>query len=150
MNPTQKRILFLCTGNAARSQMAEAFLRKFANDYFEVYSAGLEPKGINPLTIQVLEEKGLDLSQHASKSVQEYLGKVHFHKLITVCDDAEKNCPTVWPGVNERMHWSFEDPAAFEGAEEEKIKKFRVIRDQIEQKILEWLRSENVQSPESK
>lgn len=133
------RVLFLCTGNSARSQMAEAFLRKYAGDRFEVHSAGLEPKGINPYTIRVMEEVGIDLSGHRSKGVNEYLGKVLFHYLITVCDDADKNCPTTWPGVNQRLHWSFEDPAAFEGTEEEKLAKFREIRDKIEARILEWL-----------
>lgn len=142
--PTKKRILFLCTGNSARSQMAEAFLRNYAPDHFEVYSAGLEPKGMHPITVQVLEERGFDLSLHESKSVALYLGKIHFHLLITVCDDAEKNCPTIWPGVNERLHWGFEDPAAFVGSEIDKLDKFRSIRDQIEQKILAWLKLENI------
>lgn len=133
------RLLFLCTGNSARSQMAEAFLRKYAGDRFEVHSAGLEPKGIHPYTIRVMEEVGIDLSGHRSKGVNEYLGKVLFQYLITVCDDADKNCPTTWPGVNQRLHWSFEDPAAFEGTEEEKLAKFREIRDKIEARILEWL-----------
>src|SRR5664280_2052023 len=94
------RVLFLCTGNSARSQMAEAFLRKYAGDRFEVHSAGLEPKDLNPLTVRVMEEAGFDMSGHRSKGIGEYLGKVLFQYLITVCDDAEKNCPTVWPGVN--------------------------------------------------
>lgn len=133
------RVLFLCTGNSARSQMAEAFLRKYAGDRFEVHSAGLEPKGLNPLTVHVMEEVGIDMSSHRSKGAEEYLGKVLFQYLITVCDDADKNCPTVWPGVNQRMHWSFEDPAAFEGSEEEKLEKFRQVRDLIEARIREWI-----------
>ena len=134
MNPKQ-RVLFLCTGNSARSQMAEAFLRRYGSDQFDAYSAGLEPKGINPLTIQVMEEIGYDLSGQRSKGVREFLGSVFIHQLITVCDNAEKNCPSTWPGVVRKMHWSFEDPAAFEGSEEEKLAKFREIRDQIEQKV---------------
>ena len=94
-------------------QMAEAFLQKYGSDRFEAYSAGLEPKEINPLTIQVMKEIGVDISNHRSKGVGEYLAKVNFQYLITLCDDAEKNCPTVWPGVNQRLHWSFEDPAAY-------------------------------------
>ncbi len=129
------RILFLCTGNSARSQMAEAFLRNFAGDRFEAHSAGLEPKEINPLTIQVMQEKGIDISHHTTKGIDAYLGKVHFQTLITVCDDAEKNCPTVWPGVNTRLHWSFEDPAAFQGSDSERLAKFRQIRDLIENKV---------------
>jgi len=136
------RILFLCTGNSARSQMAEAFLRKYADDRFEAHSAGLEPKGMNPLTVQVMKEVGLDVSSQRSKGINEYLGKVLFQYLITVCDDAEKNCPTVWPGVNTRLHWSFEDPAKFEGSDEQKLAKFRQVRDLIEQKIIAWLESQ--------
>lgn len=133
------KVLFLCTGNSARSQMAEAFLRKYAGDYFDVYSAGLEPKGINPYTIQVMQELGFDLSTQSSKHVREYLGKVNFSYLITVCDDAEKNCPTIFPGVSHRLHWSFEDPAAFQGSEEAKLNKFREVRDQIDRRIKMWL-----------
>jgi arsenate reductase len=138
MNQKQ-RVLFLCTGNSARSQMAEAFLRRYGGDQFEAYSAGLEPKGINPLTIQVMQEIGYDLLGQRSKGVKEFLGSVFIHQLITVCDNAEKNCPTVWPGIIKKMHWSFEDPAAFEGNAEEKLAKFREIRNQIEQKVQEWV-----------
>ena len=135
----KKRVIFLCTGNSARSQMAEAFLRKYGSDRFEAYSAGLEPKGINPLTIQVMNEIGLDISGQWSKGVGEYLGKGNFHYLITLCDDAEKNCPTVWPGVNQRLHWSFEDPSAVTGSDAEKLAKFREVRDLIETRIQDWL-----------
>jgi arsenate reductase len=138
------RVLFLCTGNSARSQMAEAFLRKYAGDRFEAHSAGLEPKNIHPLAIQVMQEKGIDISNQASKGVDTYLGKALFQYLVTVCDDAEKNCPTVWPGVNQRMHWSFEDPAAFEGTDEKKLAKFREIRDRIEQRLKAWLEEQGV------
>jgi arsenate reductase len=133
-----QKVLFLCTGNSARSQMAEAMLRKYGGDRFEAYSAGLKPKGINPLTIKVMNEKGYDLSGQHSKGVGEYLGKVLVQTLITLCDDAEENCPTVWPGVSTRLHWAFEDPAAFEGTEEQKLAKFREVRDQIEQKVREY------------
>ena len=94
------RVLFLCTGNSARSQMAEAFLRGYAGDRFEVHSPGLSPQGINPLTIQAMQEKGYDLSLHESKGVQEYLGKVLLQYVITVCAEADRNCPRVWPGVS--------------------------------------------------
>lgn len=133
-----QRVLFLCTGNSARSQMAEAFLRKYG-DEFEAHSAGLEPKGLNPLTVQVMQEVGLDVSGQKSKGVGEYLGKVLFQYLITVCDDADKNCPTTWPGISKREHWSFEDPAAFEGTDDAKLAKFREVRDQIEKRIQEWV-----------
>jgi len=133
------RVLFLCTGNSARSQMAEAFLRAYGGDAFEAYSAGLEPKEINPFTIQVMNEIGFDLSGQYSKGVGQFLGKVLFQYLITVCDQADKNCPVVWPGVSRRMHWSFEDPAAVEGPDEVKLAKFREVRDQISRKLQEWL-----------
>jgi len=136
---SQTRVLFLCTGNSARSQMAEAFLRKFAGDRFEAHSAGLEPKPLHPLTIKVMEEAGVDMSGHKSKGFETYLGKMVFQNLITVCDDADKNCPTTWPGVNNRLHWHFEDPAAFTGTEEEKLAKFRQVRDQIDEKVKTWL-----------
>lgn len=136
---TKQRILFLCTGNSARSQMAEAFLRRYGVDKFEAYSAGLEPKGINPLTIKVMQEIGIDLSGQRSKGVREFLGSIFIHQLITVCDNAEKNCPTTWPGVVKKIHWSFEDPAACEGSDDEKLAKFREVRDQIEQKVRGWI-----------
>lgn len=135
----KQRVLFLCTGNSARSQMAEAFLRTYASDRFEAHSAGLEPKGLNPFTIKVMEEVGIDISGQISKGVETYLGKDLFQYLVTVCDDADKNCPTVWPGVNQRKHWSFQDPAAVEGTDEEKLSKFREVRDLIEAKVKAWL-----------
>ena len=138
------RILFLCTGNSARSQMAEAFLQKYAGEHFEAHSAGLKPSGVNPFTVRALQEVGIDISENTSKGIETYLGKTLFQYLITVCDDADKNCPTIWPGVNQRMHWSFEDPAAFEGTDAEKLAKFREIRDQIEERIKVWLEEQNL------
>ncbi len=144
MNPKQ-RVLFLCTGNSARSQMAEAFLRHYAGDTFEAHSAGLEPRGIHPLTLIVMEEIEIPMGGQTSKGVDTYLGKTLFQYLITVCDRAEQNCPTLWPGVNQRLHWSFEDPAAFEGSDADKLAKFRQVRDQIEQKIRDWINQQTVQ-----
>ena len=135
----KQRVLFLCTGNSARSQIAEAFLRKYGGERYEAHSAGLEPKGLNPFTVKVMHEIGIDVSGQTSKGVDTYLGKTLFQYLVTVCDDADKNCPTVWPGVSNRMHWSFQDPAAAEGTEEEKLAKFREVRDLIEVKIKGWL-----------
>jgi arsenate reductase len=132
------RVLFLCTGNSARSQMTEALLRKHAGDRFEVHSAGLDPTPINPFTIKVLEEIGVDTSQHVSKPLSTYLGNTHFSYLITVCSNAEERCP-MFPGMGMRMHWPFEDPAAFEGSDEAKTAKFREIRNLIEERILDWL-----------
>jgi arsenate reductase (thioredoxin) len=136
---SQSRVLFLCTGNSARSQMAEGFLRKYAGDRFEAHSAGLEPKGLHPLTVRVMEEAGVDISGQTSKGFDTYLGKMLFQYLVTVCNEAEKNCPAVWPGVSYRLHWYFEDPAAFTGTDEEKLAKFRQVRDQIEKKIKAWI-----------
>jgi arsenate reductase len=136
MNKT--KVLFLCTGNSARSQMAEAFLRKYAGDRFEVYSAGLEPKGINPYTERVMREIGVDISGQYSKNVSEYIGKIHFGYLITVCADAEEKCP-IFPGVGQRLHWAFEDPAAFVGSAEETLQRFREVRNQIDRRVRTWL-----------
>jgi arsenate reductase (thioredoxin) len=133
------KVLFLCSGNTARSQMAEAFLRRYAGDHFEVHSAGLEPGTINPFTVRVMEEIGFDLSPQRSKDVTEYLGKMHFGYLVTVCARAEEQCPTVFPGVGKRLHWAFDDPAAFDGPDEAKLHEFRRVRDQIDRRIQDWL-----------
>lgn len=134
----KSKVLFLCTGNSARSQMAEGLLRLQGNGYFEVFSAGLEPRGIHPLTIQVMNELGYDMRDHRSKSMDEFIGRQDFDYLITVCSKADEKCP-VFPGMGTKLHWEFEDPAAFQGSDEEKLKKFRHIRDQIDLRILEWL-----------
>jgi arsenate reductase (thioredoxin) len=136
----QANVLFLCTGNSARSQMAEAFLRKYAGERFYVYSAGLNPAGINPLTIKVMNEVGIDMSGHTSQSVKEYMGKMPFRYVVTVCDAADAQCPTPLWQLGTKLHWSFEDPAAAQGTEEQKLAKFRQIRDQIEQRIIQWLK----------
>lgn len=134
----KERVLFLCTGNSARSQMAEALLRKMAGDRFEVHSAGLDPSVIHPMTIQVLQEIGIDASGQYAKPLTTYLGKVHFSYLITVCSKAEQRCP-IFPGIGQRLHWPFDDPAAFEGSEHDKLEFFRQVRDQIEIRIRQWL-----------
>ena len=135
----KQSVLFLCTDNSARSQMAEAFLRKYAGDIFDVHSAGLEPNGVNPLTLQVMNEVGINISHQPSKSLELYFGKTFFHYVITVCDDADRNCPRAWLGVHARMHWSFEDPANFVGTEGQRLAKFREIRNLIERKVRGWL-----------
>lgn len=132
------RVLFLCTANSARSQMAEAYLKMYAGDRFEVHSAGLVPTDIHPLTRKVLEEVGIDLGDQYSKGLGQYLGKVHFGYLITVCARAEEQCP-IFPGVSVRLHWPFEDPAAFGGSDEETLEKFRQVRDHIAERIRAWL-----------
>ena len=132
------KVLFLCTGNSARSQMAEAFLRKYASNRYEAFSAGLEPGEIHPLTLQVMEEVSIEMSGQYSKGLDTYSGKVNFAYLITVCDNADQRCP-VFPGMGTRLHWSFEDPAAFQGSPEDKLAKFRQVRDQIETQVKHWL-----------
>jgi arsenate reductase (thioredoxin) len=138
-------VLFLCTGNSARSQMAEAFLRKYAGDRFEVFSAGLKPSTINPFTIRVMEEIDFDMAGHHAKSVRDFLGWSNFATIITVCAKAEENCPSTFPGKPSKLAWAFEDPAAFEGSDEAKLEKFRVVRNHIDAKIQDWIREE--QSP---
>jgi arsenate reductase len=137
----KERVLFLCTGNSCRSQMAEAFLRHYGGERFDVYSAGLKPGAINPYTYRVMAEIGYDLAGQFSKGVDFYLGKVHFHHVITVCDDADRNCPVIWMRENNRLHWSFEDPASFEGTDAEKLEKFREVREKIEKEVRDWVSS---------
>jgi len=134
------KVLFLCTHNAARSQMAEAFLKKLAGDRFEVFSAGYEPKEIDPQAQKVMAEAGLDLSEQRSKSVKEFMGKMTVDYLIIVCEKTEEICPITFPGFRYRMYWPFEDPVALVGSEEAKLAKFREVRDQIAARIGLWLR----------
>jgi len=126
MNPIQ--VLFLCTGNSARSIIGASLLRQTGGDAFAVFSAGTRPKGINPYTVRVLEPLGIDLSTEGSKNVSEYLGD-QFDYVITVCDSAAEECP-VFPGAPERIHWSFVDPAAVKGTDDEKLRAFqRTVRE---------------------
>ena len=143
---SKPKVIFLCTGNSARSQMAEALLRSHAGDRFDVYSAGLEPKGlILPEVLEVMKEIGLDMQGQTSKSVKEYLGKVVFAHTITVCGDAEENCPAVFLNMGKHEHWPFDDPAKFEGSDAERFERTRAVRDQIEQRVQEWLDRQPVQ-----
>ncbi len=123
------RILVLCTGNSARSQMAEGLFRHCVGDRYEVFSAGTKPTSVRPEAIEVMREIGIDISKHRSKSVEEFVGQ-EFTYVITVCDNAKESCP-VFPGKTQRIHWSFADPAAAQGSEEERKAVFRQIRDQI-------------------
>jgi arsenate reductase len=131
------RILFLCTHNSARSQMAEALTRHYGGDKVEVYSAGTEPGRVHPLAARVMAESGIDISEARSKSLNEFLGEI-FDYVITVCDRANETCP-VFPGDPERIHWSFEDPSAVEGTEGERLKAFRDIRNLLNMRIQNWL-----------
>jgi arsenate reductase len=132
-------VLFLCTGNSARSQMAEALLRARGGDLFVPFSAGLEPKGMNPFTVKAMDEIGVSTEGQYSKGVMTYLGRQFFTYMVTVCADAEEKCPSVWPGVQHRLHWKFDDPAAFEGSDEDKLNEFRRVRDEIDAKVSAWV-----------
>ncbi|MBD3414955.1 MAG: arsenate reductase ArsC [Candidatus Aminicenantes bacterium] len=140
MNARRKRVLFVCVHNSARSQMAEAFLNHMGQNDFEAHSAGLKPTGLNSLVIKAMKEAGIDISKNKSKSVFELYKKGElFSYVITVCDDsAAQHCP-LFPGVNKKMHWNFEDPALFTGTHEEIMKKVRKLRDQIRYRIEEFI-----------
>jgi arsenate reductase len=125
----KKRILFLCTHNSARSQMAEGLLRKQAGDRFEVSSAGTEATRVHPLAIAAMRDLGIDISRHRSKTLNEYAGD-HFDYVITVCDKANESGP-VFPADTERIHWSFEDPSQVTGSDEQRKHVFRKVRDEI-------------------
>jgi arsenate reductase len=133
----RKRLLFLCTGNSARSQMAEGLLRHEAGDRFEVFSAGTRPSLVRPEAIAVMNEIGIDISGHRSKSIDEFTGQ-ELDTVVTVCDHANESCP-VFPGKTQRLHWPFEDPAAVEGTEDERKAAFRKIRDRIHGRIMVFL-----------
>jgi len=128
-----ERILVLCTGNSARSQMAEGLLRSALGGRFEIHSAGSKPGHVRPEAIAVMRELGIDISGHRSKHLDEFRG-TEFRYVITVCDHAAETCP-VFPGIAERIHWSFEDPAAVQGDEAERLAAFRRIRDQIATRV---------------
>ena len=134
------RVLFLCTQNSARSQMAEGLLRRLAGDRFEVHSAGTEATHVRPLAARAMAEIGVDVSEQESKTLERYLGE-SFEYVITVCDAANEACP-VFPGAKNRLHWSFEDPAQANGTEEERLEVFRKVRDEIRERIERELLSE--------
>jgi arsenate reductase (thioredoxin) len=123
------RVLFVCTGNSARSQMAEALLRRLGGPAFEVFSAGTEPKGVNPLTVRVLSEANIDISGARSKSTGEFLGEP-FDYVVTVCDRARETCP-YFPGAGRTLHWSFDDPAEATGPEGQRLAVFRRVMGEI-------------------
>ena len=127
------RVLILCTGNSARSQMAEGLLRHDAGDTYEVFSAGTKPTLVRPEAIQVMREVGIDISGHRSKSVDEFEGQ-NFEYVITVCDNAKESCP-IFPAKTKRIHWSVEDPAAVQGSEEERLAAFRLARDELRARL---------------
>lgn len=133
----KKRVLILCTGNSARSQMAEGLLRHFGGDKFEVESAGVVSSFVRPQAIEAMKEIGIDISGHRSKSVDEFTGR-EFDFVITVCDNANENCP-VFPGKTERIHWSFDDPAEAKGDDKRQLNVFRRVRDEIRERLQSFI-----------
>jgi arsenate reductase len=131
------RVLVVCYGNSARSLMAEALIRRKGGSAFEVHSAGIEPRGVHPLTLRVLAEVEIDASWARSKSVTEFLGQ-RFDYVITVCDDARQVCP-VFPGVQESLHWGYEDPAKAEGTDEERLAVFRSVLLQLAERVNQFV-----------
>ena len=136
-NEGRKRVLILCTGNSARSQMAEGLLREIGGDAFEVFSAGVAPSHVRPLAIEAMKEIGIDISRHRSKSLDEFLGQ-EFAYVITVCDNANERCP-VFPGAVKLIHWSIEDPAAAAGDDDAQLEVFRRVRQELERRLSEFV-----------
>jgi arsenate reductase len=134
---SRAKVLFLCTGNSARSQMAEGYLRHVAGDEFEALSAGIEPKGLNPLAVEAMKEIGIDIARQTSKDVREFLGQA-IPYVVTVCDNAKARCP-IFPRTYKFLHWSLEDPAEAKGSHDERLAVFRRVRDEIAQKIQQEL-----------
>jgi arsenate reductase len=130
--PDKPMILVLCTGNSARSQMAEALLRKYRAEQFTAASAGTEPKPhVHPLAVRVMDEIGIDISNQRPKDIKQFLGKAPVRHVLIVCDNANQSCPRVWPGAFSRTFMPFDDPAAAQGSEAEKLAVFRRVRDEI-------------------
>jgi arsenate reductase (thioredoxin) len=137
----KNKVLFLCIHNSARSQMAEAFLKKYGDDKFDVESAGLEPGKLNPLAIDAMKEEGIDISKNPTNDVFEFFkeGKI-FHYVITVCDpEASESCP-VFPGMMKKINWGFADPSKFEGSYDEKLERTRSVRDQIKEAVIQFVK----------
>jgi arsenate reductase len=134
------RVLFICVHNSARSQMAEAFLKKFAGERFEAESAGLEPGVLNPLVVKAMSEIGIDISAKTTRSAFDLLRQGKWYGwVITVCDESQAATCPIFPGAGQRLHWSFPDPAAFKGSEEEKLEQVRKLRNCIAEKVKGWL-----------
>src|SRR5689334_4705554 len=135
----KQQVLILCTANSARSQMAEGLLRNLAGDRFDIFSAGAKPSTVNPLAIKAMDERGIEIRSHRSKHLNEFLQQP-FDYVITVCDTAAESCP-IFPGPAKRIHWSFPDPAAVEGSQEQRLASFRTVRNAIEAQFTSWLPS---------
>ncbi len=130
---SKAKVLFLCTGNSARSQMAEGYLRHAAGGEFEALSAGVETKGLNPIAVEAMREIGIDISRQTSKNVEQFLGQ-EIAYVVTVCDNARQRCP-IFPGTHKSLHWSLADPAEATGSHEEKLAVFQRVRDEIAKRI---------------
>ena len=140
------RVLFLCTGNSSRSQMAEGLVNAFLGDRYQAYSAGTSPAGyVHPLAVQVMQESGIDISRQRSKSADEFHG-MDLHLVVTVCDNAAHDCP-VWLGKGVKVHLGFPDPAQMGGDAQEQLQAFRNVRDQMQAQVLDYLRSWNEKEP---
>jgi arsenate reductase len=136
---SKRKVLFLCTRNTARSQIAEALLKKHAGDKFEAFSAGLDPIEIHPYTYQVLDEIGIDIHDQYPKATTDLMGRMFFDYVIAVCRSVEPRCPTVYPDTRNFQRWLFDDPVVFEGNDADKLRKFRQVRDQIDQRLQLWI-----------
>ena len=135
----QPNVLFLCTGNSCRSQMAEGFLRKYAGDRFDVASAGTDPQPrVHPLAVRVMNEVGIDIAEQHPKPLRQFLGSAPVRHVLIVCDHANATCPRIWPGAYTRTYMPFDDPAAFRGTDEQMLEAFRRVRDEIGQAIRTW------------
>jgi arsenate reductase len=146
MDSRPQRVIFVCTHNSARSQMAEAMLRAWGGDRFEVFSAGTGATHVRPEAIRVMDEIGIDISRHESKTLEPFLGQA-FAWLVTVCDDAKEACPTL-PGVAQQAHWSIDDPSAAKGDEEARLRAFRVARDVLRDRIRTFLLTDGHDDPQ--
>jgi arsenate reductase len=140
---TKKKVLFVCIHNSARSQMAEELLRKLAGERFEVESAGFEPGKLNPVVVEVLKEEGIDITAKQTKAVFDLYKKGNrYDYVVTVCDESNaERCP-IFPGLSQRLHWSFTDPSRFEGTPEEKLAKTKKVKEEINHQLKEWLRGQ--------
>ncbi len=138
----KKRVLFVCVHNSARSQMAEAYLKRFAGDRFEVESAGLEPGVVNPYVVEIMKEEGVDLSGKKTNSAFDFLKEGRTYDIVvTVCDESSgRRCP-FFPGQSRRMHWGFDDPSSFTGTDDEIKNRIRKVRDSIKKKILQFIQN---------
>ena len=132
-------VLFLCTHNSARSQMAEGWLRHLPGDIFEVFSAGTEPRQPHPLAVEAMRECGIDICDHTSKGLQDILGHVPVRHAMIVCARQSSECPSIYPALGEVLHWPFDDPSAATGSEADQLAVFRRVRDEIGERLRSWL-----------